>query len=133
MPDGISRDRFDLVTIVTQATQSFRYHPIDDLEISTAGEFLEFYESEIWLDAGCVAIHDQPNRAGRSDHRRLGIPVTVQFAKRQRAVPRLARGLNQLSVQAVFVIERDGRGREFFVTRGISMGGAAMVANHAQH
>src|SRR4026209_526927 len=68
---------------------------VDDLEVAAARELLELDQREVRLDAGGVAIHDEPDGAGGGQHRDLGIAVAELLAEADRAVPRLACGLQQ--------------------------------------
>src|SRR5205823_6400334 len=63
--DRVTNDRFDLLFVIAELSKRRRDRLIDDLEIAAAGEFLELDEREVRLDAGRVAVHDQPDRAGR--------------------------------------------------------------------
>ena len=69
---------------------------VGDLEISAAGELLEFDEGEIGLDAGGVAIHEQADGAGGGDDGGLGVAIAVLFAEDQGAVPAFAGGKSSL-------------------------------------
>ena len=60
---------------------------IGDLEVATAGEFLEFGQREIRLHASGVAIHQQTNGAGWRDHGDLRVAETKFGAEQQRVVP----------------------------------------------
>jgi len=40
---------------------------IDDLEVAAAGEFLELHQSEVRLDSGRVAVHDEADRIVRDE------------------------------------------------------------------
>ena len=106
---------------------------VDDLEIAAAGQFLELDEGEIGLDAGGVAVHDQPDGAGRRDHRNLGVAVAVLLAQFQRPVPYVAGGPGQFAVRAIGRFQRHRVDRQVFVTGLGAHGGAAVVANDLEH
>ncbi len=77
----IALDRGDLGGVVAECGERLRHRAVDDLEIAAAGQLLEFDQREIGLDPGGVAIHDESDRAGRCDHRRLGVAEAVLFAE----------------------------------------------------
>ena len=96
----IALDRGDLGGAVAQRGQRLRHGAIDDLEIAAAGELLEFDKGEIGLDAGRVAIHDEPDRSGRRDHGRLRVAVPVPLTERQGAIPGLPCRRDQRRIRA---------------------------------
>src|SRR3989338_3238447 len=59
-PTAITDNLQNLVFIVSQSFKSRRNTLIDNFEISSPGQFFEFDQGKIRLDAGGVAIHDQP-------------------------------------------------------------------------
>ncbi len=63
---------------------------VDDLEVAAAGELLELHEREVGLDAGGVAVHQEPDGAGGREHGRLRVAVAVLLAQRTAEVPVLA-------------------------------------------
>ena len=61
---------------------------VGDLEVAAAGELLELDQREIGLDAGGVAIHQQPDGAGRGEQGGLGVAIAVELAARRGRDPR---------------------------------------------
>ena len=133
MADGIAHDVRDLVVAVAERLQGFRHAAVDDLEVPAARELLEFHQREIGLDAGGVAIHQEPDRAGRRDHGRLRVAEAIGLAQAERLVPGRLRGLGQRLVRDRRVIERNRRGRQALIARLLAVRGAAVIADHAQH
>ena len=112
----------------------FRHGAVDDLEVAAAGELLELHQREVGLDAGGVAIHDEADRAGRRDDGGLRVAVAVLLAELERAVPGArARARSSVWSGQARVVERHRRCRELLVARRLAMGGAAVVADDAQH
>ncbi len=87
MADGIGLDLGDLALGIAERAQRLGHRAVDDLEVAAAGQLLELHQREVGLDAGGVAIHDQADRAGRRDHRRLRVAVAVLLAELDGAVP----------------------------------------------
>ncbi len=87
--DRIGLDLGDLGLAIAERAQRIRDGAVDDLEVAAAGELLELDEREVRLDAGGVAIHDEADRAGRRDHRRLGVAEAVLLAEIEGRVPGL--------------------------------------------
>ena len=85
--DRIGLDLGDLGLAIAERAQRIRDGAVDDLEVAAAGELLELDEREVRLDAGGVAIHDKTDRAGRRDHRRLGVAKAVLLAEIEGRVP----------------------------------------------
>ncbi len=110
--ERIALDRRDFGGVIAERRQRLRNGPVDDLEIAAAGELLEFDEREIGLDPGRVAIHHQPDRAGRRQHRRLGIAETVLLTERQCPVPAAVGRRGEFRVRAIRHIERRGADRQ---------------------
>src|SRR6185295_5901902 len=52
-------DLLNLRGIVTQSAKRFRNCLVDDLEITTTSQFLEFHQSKIRFNSRGIAIHDQ--------------------------------------------------------------------------
>ena len=69
----VGQDRVDLRLIVTQRLQPQGNRLVDDLEHAATGQLLVFDQRDVRLDPGRVAIHQEADRAGRSQHRGLGI------------------------------------------------------------
>ena len=86
--DRIGLDLGDLALGIAERAQRLGHGAVDDLEVAAAGELLELHQREVGLDAGGVAIHDEADRAGRRDHRRLGVAVAVLLAELDGAGPR---------------------------------------------
>ena len=63
---------------------------LDDLESASTCEQFVFYERDIGLDAGGVAIHEEADGAGGCEHGDLCVAVAVFFAERKCGVPCLA-------------------------------------------
>ncbi len=78
--------------VVAEVLEREGHGLVDDLEVAAAGQLLELYQREVGLDAGGVAIHHQADRAGRRDHRDLGVAEAVLFAKLPAPGPRRFRG-----------------------------------------
>src|SRR5580692_5998405 len=87
MPRCIGHDLVDFGLAIAECAQTFGNGAIDDLEITAAGEFLEFDEREIRLDARRVAIHHETDGAGRGDDAHLRVAKAVALAERDRALP----------------------------------------------
>ncbi len=68
VPHGVFDDRFDPGLVIPESFKGRRNRLVYNLEVSAAGEFLEFYQGKIRLDAGCIAIHHQTDGAGRGNH-----------------------------------------------------------------
>ncbi len=81
---------------VAEVDQGRAERLVGDLEISAAGELLEFDQGEIGFDAGGVAIHQQADGAGGGDDGGLGVAIAVLFAEVEGAVPAFAGGVEQL-------------------------------------
>ena len=133
MADRIGDDLGDLALAVAEHAQRFRHGAVDDLEVAAAGELLEFHQREVGLDAGGVAIHHQADGAGRRDHARLRVAIAVRFAERERAVPGRLGVRRELLIGIGLVVERHRRCRHLLVAGALAVGGAAMIAHHAQH
>ena len=107
--DGIGNDVVELAVIIAHRSQGLRHHPVDDLEIAAAGQFLEFHQGKIRLDARGIAIHDQANGAGGGDDRGLSIPITVLLAEVEGKIPAFRCCRRQFPVRAIRRDEGDGR------------------------
>ena len=135
------RKGFDLGNLrlaITQCAKRLGNSAVDDFEITTACELLEFHQSEIGLNAGRVAIHDKADRAGRRDNGDLRIAIAVLLAQRKREIPGLFGMIDKdLAVDRHGperrMIQRHRRDRESLVAFRQTMGRAAMIADHAQH
>ena len=71
----------DLLGVVAEVHQRRAERLVGDLEVSAAGELLEFHQGEVGLDAGGVAIHEQADGAGGGDDGGLGVAVAVALAE----------------------------------------------------
>ena len=93
-------DLLDLLVAVAERLQRQRDRPVDDRHLPAADELLELDQREVRLDAGRVAVHQEADRARRSQHRRLRVAVAVLLAGGDRLVPGRPRGLQQRGVAA---------------------------------
>ncbi len=105
--DDVVDDPARRALIVSKRAKRRADRLIDDLERATARQLLEFQQREFRLNPGRIAIHDEADRAGRGDHRSLGIAVPVTAAKIVRGVPRSDRPIEQPAIRAGRVIQRD--------------------------
>ncbi len=131
--DGIARDRLDVARPVAEGPERLGHGAVDDAEIAAARELLELDDGEIGLDAGGVAIHHEAGSAGRRDHGRLRVAVAVALAQREGDVPGVPSRVDERRLGAVRGVERHRPDGELFVSRGLAMRGAAVVADHPQH
>ncbi len=124
--------------VVAEAGEGGAKGLVGDFEVSAAGEFLELDECEVRLDAGGVAVHEQTDGAGGCDDRRLRVAVAVLLAEIEGAIPRGACGVQNIAPEQGDVsteltgVDGNGSGIERFIA-GFGVGGAAMVADDAQH
>ena len=102
-------DLRDLLARVAERLERERHRAVDDRHVAAADELLELHEREVRLDAGRVAVHEEGDRAGRREHRRLRVAVAVLLADRDSVLPRGARGLQQRCVLERGVRDRVGR------------------------
>ena len=130
--DGIGDDFSSLARGIAELFQGGRNRLVDDLEVTTPGQFLELHQREVRLDAGGVAIHHQTDGAGRGNHRGLGVAVAVLFAKRQRLVPGRTGQGHQALIGAIGSIQRNGVDVDPFIA-GLAPSRGTVVADHAQH
>ena len=87
----VGQDRFDLAADRSRAFFKRRRHRlVDDLQHAAAGQLLVLDQRDVGLDARRVAIHQEADRAGRSQHRGLGIAEAVLPAAGQHFVPHVA-------------------------------------------
>ena len=84
-------DLLDLLVGVADRLQRHRDRAVDDRHLPAADELLELHEREVGLDAGRVAVHEERDRPGRREHRRLRVAVAVHLAELDGLLPR-ARG-----------------------------------------
>ena len=104
--------------VVAELVERPRHRLVDELHGPAADELLRLDQRELGLDAGRVAVHHQPDRAGRRQHGRLRVAVPEPLAERDRLVPRLLRG------------GQHPLGHELGVDL---VGRRAVLAHHAQH
>ena len=109
--DSIADDFFDLGRAVAKLFKRCRHRLVDDLEIATARELLEFHQRKVRLDPGGIAIHHQTDGARRRNHRGLRVAVPVLFAKPQGFVPGRGGDVDQVGLRAVCVIQWHGLDR----------------------
>ena len=88
MTDGVGDDFFDLRRAVAQFLQRRRDRAVNDFEITAPCQLFELHKGEVWLDAGCIAIHDQANGACRCNNGGLSVSVPVLITQLQRFIPR---------------------------------------------
>ena len=89
MTHSVADDLFYFIAAIALFGQCGRHRLVDDFEISTTCEFFEFHQGKIWLNAGCVAIHDQANGASWGNHSGLGVAIPVFFPQRDGCIPAL--------------------------------------------
>ena len=133
MADGVGFDLGKRAFSVAERAQGFRHRLVDDFEVAAAGEFLEFNEREIGLDAGRVAIHHEADGAGRRDDGRLGIAIAMLLTEFEGAVPGPSRRVAKASVFEGGVVQRHRCNGELFIKLCLAVRGAPMVAHDAQH
>ena len=139
--DGVGDDLVDLRRAVAERFQRRRDRAVDDLEVAAAGQLLELHQREVGLDAGGVAVHHQADRAGRRDHRRLGVAVAVLLAQLAAPRPRPdCASVDKPLIGAVRVVERHRRDRQPLVARrsrrgrrGGGCGSPAACARRSAH
>ena len=125
---------------IAEHAQRFRHRAVDDLEVAAAGELLELHQREVRLDAGGVAIHHQADRAGRRDHGRLRVAVAVLLRRAlsawsQADLACATSGRHEFAERprSTAWSSRTGGCDDLLVAGLLAIGGAAMVAHHAQH
>ncbi len=101
-------DLLDLLRVVAQLAERHRHGLIDDLHQAAADQLLVLDQRDVGLDAGRVAVHHEPDGAGRRQHGRLGIAEAVLLAHLDDFVPQRPGRLHQLlgDVGLVDVLER---------------------------
>src|SRR5690606_4470693 len=127
--DRIGLDLGDLRLAIAERAQRLGHGLVDDLEVTAARELLELHKRNVWLDARRVAIHDETDRPGRRDHRRLRIAIAVLLAKLERAIPGTARRRRETGVLERGVIERHGVRANLLIAACCTMRRAAVVAD----
>ena len=131
--DGVGFHFRDFVFAIAQRAECARNGLVDDLEVTATGELLELDEGEVGFDAGRVAVHDEADRAGGGDDGSLGVTEAVLLTKRDGLIPGALGGSDQALVGAAGVVERHRIDGDLFVAFGLAVGGAAVVADDAQH
>lgn len=77
---AILLDLLDLLVGVAEAGKRLVHRLVDDLEVAAARELLELDDGKLRLDARGIAIHNEADGAGRSDHTHLRVAETVLLA-----------------------------------------------------
>ncbi len=124
----VGEDRLDLGRRVTERLERGLDHLVDDLEVAAARELLELDEREIGLDPRGIAVHEETDGAGRREDGRLRVPVAVTLARRERAVPGLARRGEELGVGTI----HSARGGMGAVGR-YRVGGVPVLVHDPEH
>ena len=93
---------------VTQGPERHRHRLVDDRHRAAADQLLELDQREVRLDPGRVAVHQEADRSGRGQHRRLGVAVAVLIAEVDRAVPLIPGRLQQI-LRNAFGLDLIGR------------------------
>ena len=75
--------------------QCLRHGLVDDLEHAAAGQKFVLRQRDVWLDAGCVAVHHKRDRSGRGQHGDLRIAESAFFSRRFGSLPAILRFLFQ--------------------------------------
>ena len=73
-------DRLDLLFGVSQLVQSHRYGLIDNFHQPAAYQLLVFDECNVRLHTSCVAVHHEPDGAGRCQYRCLSVAIAMLLA-----------------------------------------------------
>ncbi len=88
----VGDDLLDLLVGVAERLQRQRHGPVDDRHLAAADELLELDQREVGLDAGRVAVHQEADRPGRREHRRLRVAIAVAIALLDGLIPGGPRG-----------------------------------------
>ena len=128
----VGLDLLDLLLGVAERLQRERHRAVDDRHLPAADQLLELDQREVGLDARRVAVHQEADRPRGRQHRRLGVAVAVLVAQRDRLLPGLARGRQQLAVRAGRVGDRVGRVavHAHHVVVGLAVLGVAVIRAH---
>src|ERR1700688_1355455 len=62
---------------ITQLLQSRPDRLVDNLEHPSSGQKLVFYQGDVWLNSGRIAIHQKADSTGRGQDRDLRVPESV--------------------------------------------------------
>ena len=103
----VGDDVSDLVLGVPEPAQRTGHRLVDDRHRPAADELLHLHETEVGLDAGGVAVHQQADGPGRCQDARLRVAHAVGLAELDRFVPRLLGGAEQLGRHQLLVDLRD--------------------------
>ena len=132
-PHDVPHDFGDLIRGITQRIKSRLDGLIGDLHVSAAGQFLELHQREVRLDAGGVAIHQESDGSGRSDHRHLGVAVAGFLSHLQRPVPGFFGRAEQIW-RTNRRVQADGFDAEILVFGfGCAVCRQAVISDHPQH
>ena len=131
--DRIGDDLCNVAFAIAQRPQGFRHRLVDDLEIATTGKLFELHQRKVRFNAGRVAIHHKPDRAGGRDDGGLSIAVAMLFTQRHRFFPRLDGALRHIGIGKVGMVERHRADRQLVITLGVAACRIQMVSHHAQH
>ncbi len=91
-------DLVDLRLRVAHRVQRHRHRLVDDRHLPAADQLLELDQREVGLDPGRVAVHQEADRPGRGQHRRLRVAVAVLLAELDRLVPGALGGGQQVAL-----------------------------------
>ena len=58
MTNGIAGNVVNLVWCIAKTYQGLRNNTVDDFEVTTTSQFLEFYNCKVWFNPCGVTIHD---------------------------------------------------------------------------
>ena len=133
---GTHRIADDVVNLrlgIAKVGQCLGHDAVDDLEIATAGQLLEFHDGEIRLDPGGVTIHHQTNGAGRGDHSCLRVAIAMCLALFNSAVPGGAGRIDQCLVGAGCGIQRHRQDAETLIALCLAMRGQPVILHHPDH
>ena len=92
-PRDIGDDFAHLSFRVSEASENVWHRAIDDLEIPAASQLLELDQREIWLDSGCVTVHQKADGTGWGKNRGLSIAIAILRANPKCFVPVFTGGL----------------------------------------
>ena len=93
----VASDLLGLRFAVAEAAQREGNGAVDDLHQAAAHQLLVLHQPDVRLHPGGIAVHHEGDGAGGGDDGGLGVAIAVPSAQLQRAIPRLARRIGQLS------------------------------------
>ena len=93
-------DGFDRLLGVTEAAECAWDRLVDDLHRATTNKFLELNEREVWFNARGVAVHHEPDGAGRCKNGSLRIAPAVLFADFECLLPLTMCDLHNRSIES---------------------------------